>query len=149
MMRKILLASVMMVALSGCQMTSQSQADWKQDNKIEVMNAQIQLNSAVWVDQMPTIGEERDESNVNFALTLTSKQVIAPELVIDKVIIRQGDNSWPLTEEEFEVRVHDNHTWEIAGQSFYDIDAAQPVDIAIEANNEWIVETEVQIDTVY
>lgn len=148
-MRKILLASVMMVALSGCQMTSQSQADWKQDNKIEVMNAQIQLNSAVWVDQMPTIGEERDESNVNFALTLTSKQVIAPELVIDKVIIRQGDNSWPLTEEEFEVRVHDNHTWEIAGQSFYDIDAAQPVDIAIEANNEWIVETEVQIDTVY
>ncbi|WP_254052657.1 membrane lipoprotein lipid attachment site-containing protein [Aliivibrio sp. EL58] len=149
MMRKVLLASVMMVALSGCQMTSQPQADWKQDNKIEVMDAKIQLNSAVWVDQMPTIGEERDESKVNFALTLTSEQVIAPELVIDKVLLRQGDNSWPLSDEEFEVRVHDNHTWEIAGQSFYDIDAAQPVDIAIEANNEWIVETDVQIDTVY
>lgn len=149
MMRKILLASVMMVALSGCQMTSQPQIDWKQDNKIEVMNAQIQLNSAVWVDQMPTIGEVRDESNVHFALTLTSEQVIVPELVIDKVIIRQGDSSWPLTEDEFEVRVHDNHTWEIAGQSFYDIDATQPVDIAIEANNEWIIETDVQIDTVY
>ena len=149
MMRKILLASVMMVALSGCQMTSQPQVDWKKDNKIEVVDAQIQLNSAVWVDQMPTIGEERDESKVNFALTLTSEQVIAPELVIDKVLLRQGDNSWPLSDEEFEVRVHDNHTWEIAGQSFYNIDAEQPVDIAIEANNEWIVETDVQIDTVY
>ena len=113
------------------------------------MNAQIQLSSAVWVDQMPTIGEERDESKVNFALTLTSKQVIAPELVIDKVIIRQGENSWSLAEDEFEVRVHDNHTWEVAGQSFYDIDATQSVDIAIEANNEWIIETDVQVDTVY
>ncbi|RYU67994.1 hypothetical protein ERW51_09800 [Aliivibrio finisterrensis] len=148
-MKKVLLASVMVVALSGCQMTTEQQADWKQDNKIEMMNAQIQLSSAVWIDKMPTIGEETDESKVNFALTLTSEQVIAPELMIDKVILRQGDNSWPLSDEEFEVRVHDNHTWEIAGQSFYDIDATQSVDIAIEANNEWVIETDVQIDTVY
>lgn len=148
-MKKALFASVMMIALSGCQMTSQPQVDWSQDNQVEMMNAQIQLNSAVWVDRMPTIGDEKDESKVNFALTLTSKQVIAPELVINTVVVRQGTQSWEMAESEFEVRVHDNHTWEIAGQSFYDIDAAQPVDIAIEANNEWIVETEVQIDTVY
>ncbi|MDD9155059.1 membrane lipoprotein lipid attachment site-containing protein [Aliivibrio sp. S4TY2] len=148
-MKKVLLASVMAVALSGCQMTTDQQADWKQDNKIEMMNAQIQLDSAVWIDQMPTIGEETDESKVNFALTLTSEQVIAPELMIDKVILRQGDNSWSLSDDEFEVRVHDNHTWEVAGQSFYNIDATQLIDIAIEANNEWIVETDVQVDTVY
>ena len=148
-MKKVLLASVMVVALSGCQMTTEQQADWKQDNKIEMMNAKIELNSAIWIDQMPTIGEKTDESKVNFALTLTSEQVIAPELMIDKVILRQGDNSWSLSDDEFEVRVHDNHTWEVTGQSFYNIDATQVIDIAIEANNEWIVETDVQVDTVY
>ncbi|MGR6841417.1 hypothetical protein ACU5DF_21410 [Aliivibrio wodanis] len=130
-------------------MTSQPQVDWKQDNKIEVVDAQIQLNSAVWVDQMPTIGEERDESKVNFALTLTSEQVIAPELVINTVVVRQGTQSWEMAESEFEVRVHDNHTWEIAGQSFYDIDVNKGIDIAIETNDEWIIETEIKIDTVY
>ncbi|MGR6862354.1 hypothetical protein ACU5EH_19635 [Aliivibrio salmonicida] len=148
-MKRALFASVMMIALSGCQMTSQSQADWSQDNQIEMMNAKIQLNSAVWVDQMPTIGDEKDESKVNFALTLTSKQVIAPELIINTVVLRQGEQSWEVAEDEFEVRVHDNHTWEVAGQSFYNIDPSQPVDIAIETNNEWIIEIDVQIDTVY
>ncbi|MCP3698496.1 MAG: hypothetical protein GY920_08075 [Aliivibrio sp.] len=148
-MKKVLLASVMVVALLGCQMTTEQKADWKQDNKIEMMNAQIQLDSAVWIDQMPTIGEETDESKVNFALTLTSEQVIAPELMIDKVILRQENNSWSLSDDEFEVRVHDNHTWEVTGQSFYEIDVTQVIDIAIEVNNEWIVETDVQIDTVY
>jgi len=148
-MKKVLLASVMVVALSGCQMTTEQKADWQQDNKIEMMNAQIQLDSAVWIDQMPTISEETDESKVNFALTLTSEQVIAPELMIDKVILRQENSSWSLSDDEFEVRVHDNHTWEVTGQSFYDIDVTQVIDIAIEANNEWIVETDVQIDTVY
>ncbi|MDD9177992.1 MULTISPECIES: membrane lipoprotein lipid attachment site-containing protein [Aliivibrio] len=148
-MKKVLFAATLITALSGCQMTNQSEADWKQDNKIEMMNAKIELNSAIWIDQMPTIGEKTDESKVNFALTLTSEQVIAPELMIDKVILRQGDNSWSLSDDEFEVRVHDNHTWEVTGQSFYNIDATQVIDIAIEANNEWIVETDVQVDTVY
>ena len=148
-MKKALFASAMMIALSGCQMTSQSQADWSQDSQIEMMNAQIQLNSAVWINRMPTIGDEKDESKVNFALTLTSKQVIAPELMISAVVLRQGDQSWSVADDEFEVRVHDNHTWEIAGQSFYEIDANQSVDIAIETNNEWIIERGIQIDTVY
>ncbi|GLR74684.1 hypothetical protein [Aliivibrio sifiae] len=148
-MKKALFASVIMMALSSCQMTSLPQVDWQQDNKIEIMNTHIQLNSAVWIDQMPTIGTEEDESKLNVALTLTSKQVIAPELAIEKVVIRQGDDSWVLTDDEFEVRVHDNHTWEIAGQSFHNITADKLIDIAVQANDEWIIESDVQIDTVY
>lgn len=98
-MKKVLFAATLITALSGCQMTNQSEADWKQDNKIEMMNAKIELNSAIWIDQMPTIGEDSDESKVNFALGLSSKQVIAPELNIERVELRQGDDSWEVTEE--------------------------------------------------
>ncbi|MUK75614.1 hypothetical protein GNP84_01695 [Aliivibrio fischeri] len=148
-MKKVLFAATLITALSGCQMTTQSEADWKQDNKIEMMNAKIELNSAVWVDQMPTIGEDSDESKVNFALGLSSKQVIAPELNIERVELRQGDDSWEVTEEEYEVRVQDNHNWEIAGQTFHTLDANKKVDIAIKASGEWVIETNVSVDTVY
>ncbi|OCH13097.1 MULTISPECIES: hypothetical protein [unclassified Aliivibrio] len=148
-MKKVLFTSVMMMALSGCQMTSESTVDWQQDNKVEIMNTQIQLSSAVWIDQMPTIGSEEDESKFNVALTLSSKQVIAPELTIEKVVMRQGEESWVLTDDEFEVRVHDNHTWEIAGQSFHTLDSAKLLDIAVQVNDEWIIENNIQIDTVY
>ncbi|MUK60469.1 membrane lipoprotein lipid attachment site-containing protein [Aliivibrio fischeri] len=148
-MKKVLFAATLITALSGCQMTTQSEADWKQDNKIEMMNAKIELNSAIWVDQMPTIGEDSDESKVNFALGLSSKQVIAPELNIERVELRQGDDSWEVTEEEYEVRVQDNHNWEIAGQTFHTLDANKKVDIAIKASGEWVIETNVSVDTVY
>ncbi|MBP3142743.1 membrane lipoprotein lipid attachment site-containing protein [Aliivibrio fischeri] len=148
-MKKVLFAATLITALSGCQMTNKSEADWKQDNKIEMMNAKIELNSAIWIDQMPTIGEDSDESKVNFALGLSSKQVIAPELNIERVELRQGDDSWEVTEEEYEVRVQDNHNWEVAGQTFHTLDASKKVDIAIKASGEWIIETNVSVDTVY
>lgn len=148
-MKKVLLATVLFTALSGCQTTNEAKVDWLQDNKVEVMNSHVQLSSAVWINKMPSVGEERDETKLNLALVLNSKQTLAPELKIEAVVLRQGDITWEISEEEYEIRVQSDHAWEIAGYTFQELDPNKAIDIAIQTNGQWIVEAGVMIDTVY
>lgn len=147
-MKKVLFATVLLAALSGCQATNGSSVDWQQGNQVEIMNSHIELKSAVWINKMPSMNEE-DEIKVHLALTLNSPQVLAPELNIEKVVLRQEGNTWEVNEDEYEVRVHNDHAWEIAGKTFQDVDNKEMIDIAILASGQWIVETGVMIDTVY
>lgn len=148
-MKRIMIVTAVIIGLAGCQMTSEDNIDWQQDNQVELMNSKIELNSAVWIDEMPSVGSEEDESKLNLALTLTSNQVIDPDIEIVEVVIRQGEESWVIDEEEYDVRVNNNHSWEIAAKSFHVLDASKPLDIAVQVNDEWIIQANVSVDTVY
>ncbi|MBW3697103.1 hypothetical protein EK599_15490 [Vibrio sp. T187] len=146
-MKKI--ALVGLLALAGCTTTAVS---WQQDNQIEVAQSTVTLKSNLWLNKMPTIGEEQDK-NLHGALYLEANNDLPADLAVKSVSIKQGDNTWMIDGDALELRTHNETQWEVAFVWQLAIDNTKTVDVALElehgGNAQWLVESAVNIDSVY
>lgn len=137
------------VLLGGC--TSQS-ITWQEANQVEFAQSTVELQSHLWLNMMPTIGEVQD-STLHGALYLESDTILPAELNVERVSIRQGDQSWDIAGDLLELRTHNRNKWEVAFIWQLQLDPEQTVDVALELNIdqqvEWLVEKNVKIQKVY
>ncbi|USD40667.1 hypothetical protein J4N42_11515 [Vibrio sp. SCSIO 43135] len=148
-MKKLLVTSLAMAALAGCNSTS---VNWEQGNQAVVAESNVALKSNLWIDKMPSIGEVRDQ-NVHGALYLESEQPLPAELVVESVSIKQGKEVWLIDSDSLDLRTHNESQWEVAFTWQLELDSEQPVDIAVQIDTNgvknWLVEKKVKVDTVY
>lgn len=148
-MKKVALLSLGAALLVGC---ATQPVVWEQPNQITVEQATVELKSNLWINKMPTIGEVQ-ESNLHGALYLESDKALPAELDVESISIKQGDESWVIDGDLVELRTHNQNQWEVAFVWQFAIDPEQPVDVALQLtiNNQqdWLVEKNVKIDTVY
>lgn len=139
------------ILLAGCSAQPLTQ-QWEQDNQIAITGQIIKLKSNLWLNKMPTIGEVQDQT-LHGALYLESQQALPAELTVNAVMIKQGDETWLIDGEQLDLRTYDENQWEVAFMWQLAVDPEQPVDIAVSVNDagqeQWLVEKEVLIDTVY
>lgn len=145
-MMSIALGSIL---LMGC---TSSVPMWEQENQISVSGVTMTLNSHLWVDNMPIIGEEQKRV-LHGALYIESPQLLPAELDVKSVIIRQGEDVWIVDNELLELRNHNENRWEIAFAWQLSVDEAQPLDIAVSFDGsvaeQWLIEKNITIEQVH
>lgn len=148
-MKKMAVISLGFALLAGC---SSPQVGWQQDNQIVINEAQVHLESNLWLNKMPTIGEMQEQA-LHGALVLTSSTTLPADLDVESISLRQGDETWLIDGDFLELRSHSENQWEVSFVWQFSFDPQQPVDVAVMLNNgadiEWLVEKGVVIDTVY
>ncbi|WP_194437637.1 hypothetical protein [Vibrio fluminensis] len=148
-MKKFAAVSLTLALLAGC---SAPQVGWEQDEHVTINNAQVQLTSNLWLNKMPTIGELQ-EQNLHGALYLESSSALPADLEIKSITLRQGEETWLIDGDDLELRTHNENQWELVFVWQFELDPTQPVDVAVQTEQqgkqEWMVEKQVKIDTVY
>ncbi|KJR31943.1 hypothetical protein BOO92_16950 [Vibrio navarrensis] len=149
-MKRWALATLSLALLAGC--STQPAISWQQDNQVTVNQSVIELKSTLWVNQMPMVGEQEAQS-LHGSLYLSSNGELPANLTVNLLTIKQGEQQWNLSESELEVRTHSENQWEVAFNWQGEFDIEQPVDIALQLENQatilWLVERKVAIDKVY
>ncbi|MBE3669566.1 hypothetical protein BOO24_09875 [Vibrio navarrensis] len=149
-MKRWALATLSLALLAGC--STQPAISWQQDNQVTVNQSVIELKSTLWVNQMPMVGEQEAQS-LHGSLYLSSNGELPANLTVNLLTIKQGEQQWNLSESELEVRTHSENQWEVAFNWQGEFDIEQPVDIALQIENQatilWLVERKVAIDKVY
>jgi len=149
-MNKLALVSLGAALLAGC--ANDPAIEWQQSNQAVVAEAKVTLKSNLWLNKMPIIGQEQDNT-IHGALYLESDAALPAELGVDSVILQQGGDSWEIDAEQVELRTHNPSHWEVAFAWQFPIDADKPVDVALKLDNNgqvaWLVEKGVKIDSVY
>jgi hypothetical protein len=157
-MKKLMTVFTMTAAIMGCSaMTANSETErWSNDKVIMLSQQQVNLESNLWIDKMPKVGETKalvSEQVVFGSLNLSSPGEIPADLDVSKVLIKQADQVWLLEDSDFELRNHSEQQWEVAFAWQIDVNTTQPVDIAVElldgSQQVWLSQSNVDIDTVY
>lgn len=148
-MKRIALA--LAIALSGCAATMNT-TDWQGSTFTYIAGEGITLQSNVWLNKMPVVGETGIK--VNAALSLNALTTISSDIEVVQVLFRQGEQEWHLSEEQYEIRPHEENYWEIAASWKGDVDPSQRIDIAVEltdghGSSEWLVEEQVKVAEVF
>ncbi|EGU43569.1 hypothetical protein VII00023_03993 [Vibrio ichthyoenteri ATCC 700023] len=148
-MKRIAAISLGLALLAGC---SAPQVGWDQDNQIVFNQAKIQLESNLWLNKMPTIGEMQEQA-LHGALVLETSSSLPADLDVESISLRQGEETWLIDGDLLELRSHSENQWEISFVWQFAFDPEQPIDVAVMLNSgdhvEWLVEKGVVIDTVY
>lgn len=148
-MKKLAIVSLTLALLAGCALP---QVGWDQDEKVIINDAQIQLTSNLWLNKMPTVGALQEQS-LHGALNLESSQPLPADITVESVSLRQGDDVWIIDGDDLEIRTHDENQWEVVFAWQFELDPNKTVDVALQLNHQdsldWLVEKQVQIDTVY
>lgn len=140
--------------LTGCAATAPSaeQAPWGENNTIMISETKVALSSNLWINAMPSATEQSGQM-VNAALYIESKQGLPANLAVTSVTLRQGEQVWVISEDDFELRTHLDTQWEIALLVEANIDDSLPVDVAVSFGSDnkafWLIDRNIKIDTVY
>ncbi|MEF1288939.1 hypothetical protein [Vibrio sp. M260118] len=149
-MNKLVLVSLGTALLAGC--ANDPIIEWQQSNHAIVAEAQVTLKSNLWLNKMPAIGQEQDNT-IHGALYLESDGVLPAELGVESVTLQQGEESWEVDADQVELRTHNPEQWEVAFAWQFPIDPEKTVNVALKLDNNgqvsWLIEKDVTIDTVY
>ncbi len=148
------------IALSGCGSTIDldssvavnSAVDWYSNSRAFIAGETVTLSSYVWVNKMPSPDDDSVKSHAT--LRLSSPSLIAPETDVLQVVIRQGNKQWNLNKEEYELRIDNSESWEIAAAWNGELNHELPVDLAVEVSSidtesKWLVQEGVNVDEVF
>lgn len=148
-MKKFAMVSLGVALLAGC---ATEPVQWDQGNEIVISESTVSLKSSLWLNMMPTIGEDQDNT-LHGSLYIESQDTLPAELDVESVYIQQGEESWQVDGEQLDLRTHNPNQWEVAFDWQFPVNVEQPVNVAVKLNNngqvEWLVEQNVMIDTVY
>jgi hypothetical protein len=150
MIKNIALASLTVALLGGCQNT---EINWEPKRAVTIEQTTIELKSSLWIDKMPSIGEpSTQEESVHVALSLESIEELPAQLDVASIAIKQGSDTWIIESEEVEIRTHSKNHWELAFVWQLPVSTDQPVNIAVQMENQgqeiWLVDLDVAIDVV-
>lgn len=156
-MKRILTALALTAALAGCASspTIDNQV-WSAGNSAMFAQQSVRLESNLWIDMMPKIGETTalvKEQNLYGALNLTTETQLPADMDIALVVLRQGDQFWEFEGSDFELRNHSESQWEIAFNWQLEVNITKPIDVAVLLDDgeskTWLVNKQVNVDTVY
>ncbi|WP_394153024.1 hypothetical protein [Vibrio maritimus] len=156
-MKKVVTALALSIALAGCASSpATDSAMWASSNTAMVEQQTVSLNSNLWIDMMPKIGETSalvKEQNLYGALNLSTDNQLPADMDVSKVVLKQGDMTWEFEGSDFELRNHSESQWEVAFNWQLEVNITKPVDVAVQLidgeNKTWLVSKQVNIDTVY
>lgn len=125
---------------------------WNSSDQLDVAEATVVLESNLWLDKMPTVGDDTKDT-LHGALYLKSNAVLPAELDVETVTLKQGDQLWQLTPDQFDLRTQDEHHWEVAFSQPFDVGSEEPIDVAVALTYQgmvkWLVQNQVTVDKVY
>lgn len=156
-MKKVVTALALSIALAGCASSpTTDSAMWTSSNTAMVEQQTVSLNSNLWIDMMPKVGETSalvKEQNVYGALNLSTENQLPADMDVTMVVLKQGDMTWEFEGSDFELRNHSESQWEVAFNWQLEVNITKPVDVAVQLvdgeNKTWLVSKQVNIDTVY
>lgn len=148
-MKRIALA--LAIALAGCA-TTMNTTDWQGNTFTYIVGERVTLQSNVWLNKMPMVGEVGVKANA--ALSLNALTTISSDIEVVQVLFRQGEQEWHLSDDQYEIRPHEENYWEIAASWKGEVDPSQRIDIAVEltdgnGSSEWLVEEQVKVAEVF
>ncbi|WP_070962381.1 hypothetical protein [Vibrio sonorensis] len=148
-MKKVAAVVLGLGLLAGC---SSQQGEWVDNRPVEFAGTSLSLESNLWFNKMPTIGEVQDKT-LHGAVYLEAEETLPADLEIESVTLRQGDEVVLIEGDLLELRTHSEHKWEVAFVWQLELEESQPVDVALTLNDgqssQIIVEQDVKIDSVY
>ncbi|MCG9657866.1 hypothetical protein C9980_16920 [Vibrio mediterranei] len=156
-MKKILTALALSAALAGCATSPATDSKvWMTGNTAMVEQQTVRLESNLWIDMMPKIGETTalvKEQTLHGALNLVTDTQLPADMDVAMVVLKQGDLSWEFEGDDFELRNHSENQWEVAFNWQLEVNITKPVDVAVQLvggdKQTWVVNKQVNVDTVY
>lgn len=156
-MKKVVTALALSIALAGCASSpTTDSAMWASSNTAMVEQQTVSLNSNLWIDMMPKVGETSalvKEQNLYGALNLSTDNQLPADMDVAMVVLKQDDMTWEFEGSDFELRNHSESQWEVAFNWQLEVNITKPVDVAVQLvdgeNKTWLVSKQVNIDTVY
>ncbi len=156
-MKKILTALALSAALAGCSTSPATDSKvWMTGNTAMVEQQTVRLESNLWIDMMPKIGETTalvKEQTLHGALNLVTDTQLPADMDVAMVVLKQGDVSWEFEGDDFELRNHSENQWEVAFNWQLEVNITKPVDVAVQLvggdKQTWVVNKQVNVDTVY
>ncbi|CAM2947017.1 hypothetical protein [Vibrio mytili] len=136
--------------LAGCGSTPE--VNWLQNSQVIINRVNVELNSYLWVNLMPTVGEEQQQS-IHGSLALQSDQQLPANLTVESLILKQGHSEWTLNATDLDTRTHSENEWEVVFTSDIEINTERYVDLAVllddAGKKRWLVEKSVKVNKVY
>ncbi|GAM54234.1 hypothetical protein JCM19231_226 [Vibrio ishigakensis] len=137
--------------LIGC--ASSEVVQWQKESSAMVENTNINLESRMWLNKMPMIGEEASIP-LHGSIILSADQDIPADLGVVSIWLRHNDESVEISEDNFEVEAVNENQWKISfKQTEHFEEEVDSVDIAILMENEqkkvWLAEQGVKVDLVF
>jgi hypothetical protein len=158
-MKKInVLALSCAALLSGCMAPPQDEKmsepvlpSWNQsaDQLVEQdgQSAMVKLESALWFDLMPRIGDE-EPPKLKGSLVLSSIDEIPAGVEIESLLFAFDNETWQI--DEFELEAISPSIWKVRVNAAVDALDVELMDVAVQLSNEqWLVERGVKVDKVY
>ncbi len=156
-MKKWIITFAAFVLLAGC---AQQMPDdlWQRSSHLQLSNWTIGLKSSLWTDMVPIDKEDSDGPQVKHltgSLELSSRHELPATLVVQELIIRQGDKIWNISADTLQLVTNSEYQWQVdfTIPLLSGLKDDKPVDLALEVddqgNRNWLVDKKVQIDKVY
>ncbi|GAM67832.1 hypothetical protein JCM19236_4758 [Vibrio sp. JCM 19236] len=137
--------------LIGC--ASSEDVQWQKESSAMVENTNINLESRMWLNKMPMIGEE-PSIPLHGSIILSADQDIPADLGVVSIWLRHNDETVEISEDNFEVEALNENQWKISfKQTEHFEEEVDSADIAILMENEqkkvWLAERGVKVDLVF
>ncbi len=137
--------------LIGC--ASNQDIQWQEASSAVVESTNISLDSRMWLNKMPAIGEE-PSTPLHGSIVLSADQDIPADLGVVSIWLRHAEETIEVNEANFEVEALSENQWKISfKQMEHFVEEVDSVDIAILMENEqekiWLAEQNVKVDLVF
>ncbi len=125
---------------------------WNQSSEQRIehdgQNAMVKLESGLWVDLMPRIGDEQEPPKLKGSLVLSSVVEIPAGVEIENLLLAIDGETWQLN--DYEVEAVSPSIWKIRIDAQIDAIKVSSADVAVQLSGErWLVERNVKVDKVY
>jgi hypothetical protein len=158
--KKAVIPTMLLATLFGCSIEPTTELNWNTtDSTTEITNPHVEdvsttslVKSAVWLNQMPIIGEKSDPL-LHASLILESDNPIPSDLVVESLYFRQLDSQWVIGGDDVEIYVENENVWQLKVRYPIDVNPEEKIDVAVELlsqnNVYWLSNTSVKVDVTY
>lgn len=144
--------------LSGCmapppaeKMSEPTLPSWNQKSEQTIehdgQSAVVKLESALWVDLMPKIGDA-EAPKLKGSLVLSSIDEIPADIEVESLLLSFNGETWQIN--DFEIEAISPSIWKIRIDASVDAVDVDTLDVAIQLSGDlWLVDRGVKVDKVY
>ncbi|GEM74196.1 hypothetical protein [Vibrio sagamiensis] len=140
----------LILLLTGCHFSPA--LNWHQGNQITLNKTRIELDSHLWVNLVP-IMEKQKNNYLYGSLYFSADKPLPADVMVEAVIIKQGREEWKIQQDTIELRIHDQHYWEVVFAQKVDADMNRRFEVALLlqklGKTAWLVERGVKVEKVY
>ncbi|WP_261816668.1 hypothetical protein [Vibrio gallicus] len=137
--------------LFGCATTSN--VPWQNQASVSVEKTNINLTSSLWINKMPTIGEE-PTAPLHGSLSLSADREIPANMDVTAIVLRHGSDVVEVSDKDFEVEAGSENQWKVSfKQPEHFANEVDTLDVGVLLDNGqkqvWAVDKNVKVDLVF